>query len=100
MKTVDNRRIAFHTKGMKIAISVPDDLCAEVDRIAKRAHIPRSRVFVVAVREQLKELESKCLFESLNAAYSSPDTPEEVDARREFQRHFFEKVVKRENLED
>jgi hypothetical protein len=98
MRPVDNLSGAFHTKGMKIAISIPDDLSAEVDRIAKSSHIPRSRVFVVAIREQLKELENKCLLESLNEAYSIPDTPGEVDARRAFQAHFFEKVVKKRGL--
>jgi hypothetical protein len=100
MRPVDNRRIAFHTKGMKIAISIPDDLGAEVDRIAKSSHIPRSRVFVVAVREQLKELESKCLLESLNDVYSTPDTPGEVEARSAFQSQFFKKVIRREDFED
>jgi hypothetical protein len=90
----------FHTNGMKIAISIPGDLCAEVDRIAKRSHIPRSRVFVVAVREQLKELESKCLWESLNEAYSTPDTPGEVEALQAFQSQFFKNIVKEKGLED
>ena len=84
---------------MKIAISVPDDLCVEVDQIAKKSKIPRSRVFVIAVREQLKDLESKCLLESLNEAYSTPDTPAEVKARQAFQSHFFESILEKDDFE-
>jgi len=87
---LDNENTYIHTNGMKIAISIPEDLCREVDRIARKAKISRSRVFAVAVREQLKRLENKCLLESLNASARLPETSEESEARRAFQGLFLE----------
>jgi metal-responsive CopG/Arc/MetJ family transcriptional regulator len=36
---------------MKTAVSVPDDLFAQVDRLAKRSHRSRSEVYSSALRE-------------------------------------------------
>ena len=36
---------------MKTAISVPDDLFAQVDRLARRSHRSRSAVYSAALRE-------------------------------------------------
>ena len=40
-----------YTPGMKTAISVPDDLFAKVDRLAKRSRRSRSEVYSAALRE-------------------------------------------------
>ena len=37
--------------GMKTAVSVPDDLFAQVDRLAKRSRRSRSEVYSAALRE-------------------------------------------------
>lgn len=84
---------------MKIAISVPEDLCREVDLIAQKAKMSRSRVFTIAVREQLKSLENKCLFESLNASCALPETDEEGEARRAFQGLAFKDIGKKDRYE-
>jgi metal-responsive CopG/Arc/MetJ family transcriptional regulator len=67
---------------MKIAISVPEDLGREVDRIAKACKVPRSRVYVAAVREHLKRLETKIMLENLNAAYSGTERIEDKEFSR------------------
>ena len=36
---------------MKTAVSVPDDLFAQVDRLARRSHRSRSEVYSAALRE-------------------------------------------------
>ena len=90
----------IHTSSMKIAISLPEDLCREVDLIAERTKTSRSRVFVVAVREQLKDLESKCLLDSINESYRTPDSSEDVKTRRAFQDRFFERAGKKDRFED
>jgi metal-responsive CopG/Arc/MetJ family transcriptional regulator len=38
---------------MKTAVSVPDDLFAEAERLARRTRKPRSRIFADALREYL-----------------------------------------------
>ena len=42
-----------YTQGMKTAVSVPDDLFAQVDRLAKRARRSRSEVYSAALREYI-----------------------------------------------
>lgn len=84
---------------MKIAISVPEDLCREVDLIAKKAKMSRSRVFTIAVREQLRALESRCLLESLNESAAIPETSEESEARLAFQGASFEDIGKKDRYE-
>jgi len=80
---------------MKIAISVPEDLCREVDLIAKKVKMSRSRVFTIAVREHLKSLENRCLFESLNESASILETSEEKEVRLAFQSASFDDLRKR-----
>ena len=40
-----------YTPGMKTAVSVPDDLFAQADRLAKRSRRSRSEVYSAALRE-------------------------------------------------
>ncbi len=40
-----------YTAGMKTAVSVPDDLFAQVDRLARRSRRSRSEVYSAALRE-------------------------------------------------
>jgi predicted transcriptional regulator len=40
-----------YTRGMKTAVSVPDDLFAQADRLAKRSRRSRSEVYSAALRE-------------------------------------------------
>lgn len=42
-----------YTRGMKTAVSIPDDLFARADRLARRAGKSRSRVYSEALREYL-----------------------------------------------
>ena len=42
---------AFYTPGMKTAVSVPDDLFAQVDRLARGSRRSRSEVYSAALRE-------------------------------------------------
>jgi predicted transcriptional regulator len=78
---LDNKHTVGHTNGMKIAISIPDNVFREVKRIAEKQQCSRSEVIVEAVKEYLKDLESRRLLDSLNEAYSGPETEEERDAR-------------------
>jgi hypothetical protein len=51
-------------------------------------------VFVIAVKEFLKKLESKKLLDLLNEIYSDIETPEDVTLRRKAMRHYARKVLK------
>lgn len=58
---------------MKTAISIPDDLFAIANSTAKSLGIPRSQLFVIALKEFLDKLSKKNITEKLNRIYQ--DTP-------------------------
>jgi predicted transcriptional regulator len=78
---LDNENTIIHTNGMKIAISIPDNIFRDVKKIAEEQKRSRSEVIVEAVRHYLKDIESRRLLDALNEVYSTPDTEEERDAR-------------------
>ncbi|MBM3297456.1 MAG: ribbon-helix-helix protein, CopG family, partial [Candidatus Aminicenantes bacterium] len=41
----------MHTNGMKIAISIPEDIFREIEKIAREQRTSRSRVIAAAARE-------------------------------------------------
>ncbi len=62
---------------VKTAVSLPEDLFAEVDRLAKEMGVPRSRVFVMALESFLERRRNQALLEALNQAYAEDLTEEE-----------------------
>ena len=93
---LDNRHAIVHTNGMKIAISIPDNIFREVKRLAEEQERSRSEVIVEAVRRYLKDLESRTLLDALNEAYSTPETEEEREARNAALGHYRQFVLKKE----
>lgn len=79
---VDIRHTVVHTNGMKIAISIPENIFRDVKKAAEKQKRSRSEIFVEAVKEYLTKLESRRILESLNEVYATPETEEERDARR------------------
>ena len=51
---------------MKTAISIPDEVFREVDKVAKERHSSRSEVIVTAVKEYLERRKSNELLGALN----------------------------------
>ncbi len=62
---------------VKTAVSLPEELFAEVDRLAKEMGVPRSRVFVMALESFLERKRNQALLEALNQAYAEDLTEEE-----------------------
>jgi hypothetical protein len=58
---------------MKTAISIPDEVFAEVERGAKRLGISRSELFTRAVREYLGALRDARITESYDRAFEGGD---------------------------
>lgn len=79
---------------MKTAISVPDDIFEEVDRLAKDHNWSRSEVFVIAVKKYLENLKSQKLLAALNMAYSDEESLEEKAFRQKSKRHFAKRILK------
>ena len=79
---------------MKTAISIPDEIFKEVNKIAKEHHYSRSEVFVIAVREYLKKLRSKKLLDALNEAYSIAESSEDYKVRKRAKKRYGRTVLK------
>ena len=71
----------MHTNGMKVAISIPDDVFKEVEKLSKEQGTSRSQIFVSAAREYIQRRETVRIIEKLNEVYAHPETPDE-DTRR------------------
>jgi hypothetical protein len=74
---------------MKIAISIPDDVFKEVERMAREQKKSRSQIFVSAAREYVRRSETRCIIEKLDEVYDQPDSPDEMARRKamgEYQR--------------
>jgi metal-responsive CopG/Arc/MetJ family transcriptional regulator len=78
---LDNENTVIHTNGMKIAISIPDSVFRDVKKIAEEQKRSRSEVIVQALRQYLKDLETRSMIDSLNEVYSNPETEEERATR-------------------
>jgi len=66
---------------MKIAISIPESIFRGVKKAAEEQKRSRSEIFVEAVGEYLRKLESRRILDSLDEVYASGETVEEKDAR-------------------
>ena len=77
---------------IRTAISIPETLFERVDAVAKKQQISRSRLFVLAVEEYLRQVENEELFQAINAAYGEPPSPED-NAQREAMRRKHRKLV-------
>ena len=61
---------AGYTSGMKTAISVPDELFEEVERLARRLNRSRSRLFADAVREYIARHDPETVTAALDRVYA------------------------------
>ena len=79
-----------YTPGMKTAISIPDDLFEQADRLARRSNRSRSQVFSDALREYLARHSPDEITEALDRALDeigeAPDPFVRFAARRVLKR--------------
>ena len=95
-RELDNGNTFIHTNGMKIAISIPENIFREVKKAAEEQKRSRSEIIVEAVREYLRKLESRRIFDILNEVYGSPETEEEREPRAAALDLYKRTVLKRE----
>jgi metal-responsive CopG/Arc/MetJ family transcriptional regulator len=79
---------------MKTAISVPDEMFKEIEKVAKERHSSRSEVFVTAVREYLEKRKSGKLLEAINEASAAAETAEEYRVRQKSKQRYGRTVLK------
>ncbi len=78
---LDSENTMIHTNGMKIAISIPDNIFRDVKKIAEEQKRSRSEVIVEALKGYLRDLESRRIMDALNEVYSTAESEEERAAR-------------------
>lgn len=54
---------------MKTAVSLPDDLFQQADRLARKLGVPRSRLFATALQEYLARHQGRRITEQLDQVY-------------------------------
>jgi len=76
---------------VKTAISVEKTLFDHINKVAHALSIPRSRLFVDAVKEYLDRHESQWMLDRLNEVYSESGTRDEIERMMPLQREAAEK---------
>lgn len=62
---------------MKTAISLPDDLFAEAEKVARRLKKPRSRVYSDAIREYVARHDPDVVARKLNEVVGTLERPDD-----------------------
>ena len=77
-------------ENMKTAISLNKSLFAQANILARKLKVTRSRLFVIALEDFIREQENRELLDKLNAVYGEePDESEKLyrrNARKSYRR--------------
>jgi metal-responsive CopG/Arc/MetJ family transcriptional regulator len=64
---------------VKTAISIQESLFRQMENLARRMHVSRSRLFAMATKDFLVRYQNRQILERLNAAYGkAPGLEEEI----------------------
>jgi len=94
-KSIDNGINNGHTNCMKTAISIPDHIFEEVNKLSQENKTSRSQIFCAAVEEYLKKIKAHKLLEALNSIYADEATPEEMLIRAKTKEYYERKVLEK-----
>ncbi len=78
-----------YTNGMKTAISIPDDLFADAEQLARELKKSRSRLYADALREYVARHSAQSITETLDRVC------DEVECRSEFARTAARRTLER-----
>ncbi len=73
MTMIDRRYNLSYTADMKTAISIPDELFAVADRLARRLGFSRSELYQRAIARYLEEQSGSTITRDLDAIYEVDD---------------------------
>ena len=74
------------TDGMKVALSIPDDLFESAETLSKRLRVSRSRLYSTALAEFLAKHRTRKITERLDAVYAEPEASRLDPAVRRLQK--------------
>lgn len=95
-ESIDNSIDCGHTICMKTAISVPDHIFEEVDKLARENKTSRSQIFCIAVEEYLKKIKARKLLDALNSVYAEEEIGEEKLLRAKTKVYYERKVLEKD----
>jgi len=72
---------------MKTAISIPDSLFNEAERLARRMGLSRSELYQRAVEAYLKKHQQKSVTDALNEVYDSEPDQSRLDSATELMQY-------------
>ena len=64
---------------MKTAVSLPDPVFHEAERLAKRLRVPRSRLYATAIASFVEQHRRKGITEALNEVYGDEGEESKLD---------------------
>ena len=70
---LDSHVIRSYTSGMKTAVSLPDEVFADAERLARRLKKPRSRVYSEAIKEYVARHDPDVVTEKLDELMRGPE---------------------------
>lgn len=76
---VESPALGGYTPGMKTAISIPDDVFEEADRLAAEQGKSRSELYSRAVREYVARHSAERITAALDAVYAEPEDEAELE---------------------
>jgi metal-responsive CopG/Arc/MetJ family transcriptional regulator len=65
---------SWYDYGMKIAVSIPDDLFESAESLGKRLRVSRSRLYATALSEFLAKHQGRKLTDRLNQVYATEES--------------------------
>jgi len=64
----------WYYRGMKVAISIPEELFESAESLGKRMRVSRSRLYATALAEFLAKHQGRKVTDRLNQLYSAEDS--------------------------
>lgn len=73
-------------ESVKTAVSIRKSLFEEVESLARKMKVPRSRLFTLALEDYIRRQENRKLLMQIDAAYTEGGDPAEETLRRQYRR--------------
>jgi antitoxin MazE6 len=82
---IDYNESDGYTKSMKTAISVPDDLFEEAERLARRKKVSRSEIYRLALEDYVARHDADRVTEAMNRVCAEvPQSPDDFVSRASY----------------
>ena len=94
---IDERKANCYTTGIKkgikmesikTAISIDKSLFAQANALARKMKVSRSRLFVIALEDFIRQQENREILEKINAVYADEPDEAEKELRRKMRQSF------------